>query len=217
MGENNPPDHRKDRDEIPVPDESILIIGEFRIDVSARKLMKGDARVMIQHKPLDVLIYLAENSSRLVTREELLEKFWPRAVNEEALTRCISTIRKNLGDIEDPPRYIETLWGQGYRCIKHVSIRSRNDQDSEQAPSPEQEITELYKTDYWLGRLFARVSRFRSSMILAVLLLILIGLTVDLRNEKDTEIDDIERIAVLPIKATDDEDWIASAMTDQLI
>lgn len=77
MGENNPPDHRKDRDEIPVPDESILIIGEFRIDVSARKLMKGDARVMIQHKPLDVLIYLAENSSRLITREELLEKFWP--------------------------------------------------------------------------------------------------------------------------------------------
>jgi DNA-binding winged helix-turn-helix (wHTH) protein/TolB-like protein/Flp pilus assembly protein TadD len=217
MDKKTPPDHQKDFAENPVPDVPILNVGEFRIDLSTRRLMKGNTRVRIQHRPLDVLIHLAQNSTRLVTRAELLEKFWPRAVNEEALTRCISTIRKNLDDIQDPPRYIETLWGQGYRCIAHVSTQLRNDRDSEKPAVTDQEQPGGLKAYFGLGKLSARFSRNQLSMALAAMLLVVIGLAVILRNVMDTTISNIDRIAVLPIKAPDDEDWVVAAMTDQLI
>ena len=98
----------------------MLQIGAFRIDRTNRRMMRGDTPVHIQQMPLDVLLYLAAHPSRLISREELLNQFWPRAVNDESLTRCISTIRKLLGDVREPPQYIETLWGRGYRLIAEV-------------------------------------------------------------------------------------------------
>ena len=124
MGVNRPPDYQHEDVGTPVSDEPILRIGEFRIDLPARVLTKNNLRIAIQHKPLDVLIYLAENNSRFVSREELLARFWPRAVNEEALTRCISTIRKDLGDVEDPPA-TSRLYGARATVASRVSLQWR--------------------------------------------------------------------------------------------
>lgn len=121
MGDLRPPERGETGAGIPAGSTALRLGTEFVVDRSARRLLRRETGIKIQHKPLDVLIYLAEHRSRLVTREELLQEFWPRKVNEEALTRCISTIRKVLDDSQDPPRYIETLWGQGYRFIEQVT------------------------------------------------------------------------------------------------
>ena len=100
---------------------SALEFGDFRIDLDQRVLSRGGARIKIQKKPLAVLIYLIEQAPRMVPREELLEKFWSRVVNEESLTRCVSTIRKLLDDSDDPPRFVETHRAEGYRFVASVS------------------------------------------------------------------------------------------------
>ena len=97
-----------------------LQFGEFRIDLQQRILFRGTERVRIQRKPLAVLIHLIQQAPRMVPREELLQEFWSRAVNEESLTRCISTIRTLLGDNKNPPRFLETHHAQGYRFIAEV-------------------------------------------------------------------------------------------------
>jgi Tol biopolymer transport system component len=57
----------------------------------------------------------------MVSRRELLEHFWDdHEVYEEALTRCISTIRKALDDHIGEPRFIHTQWAEGYRFIGDV-------------------------------------------------------------------------------------------------
>ena len=215
--EKQPPGHADNEPGPSSPADAIMHFGEFRIDRSTRQLMKGDARVRIQHKPLDVLIYLAENQSRLVTREELLDRFWPREVNEDSLTRCISTIRKLLGDVRDPPRYIETQWGEGYRFIirtapPSVAAHESLPEDADRQPAS----GETQDGSFRLG-LFRRFSKSPPAFVFVGLAILAIALVVGLQNVFNSPVGDIDRIAVLPITAPDEEDWSASALTDQLI
>ncbi len=198
----------------PAPDDLILRFGEFRIDPSTRRLSRNSKRIRIQSKPLDVLIYLVEHHERMVTREELLKAFWPRRVNEEALTRCVSTIRKTLDDYRDPPRYIETLWGQGYRMKEPVRTEKRaaalaGSQSDETAD--ERGIKEAASIS--AGSLGIR--NLLSWLALAVV--IIIGIWIVNREATNPPAPSIQRIAVLPIDAPDDEAWAADALTDHLI
>jgi DNA-binding winged helix-turn-helix (wHTH) protein/Flp pilus assembly protein TadD len=96
------------------------VIGNFEIEPAARRLLRRDGQVVaLAKRPFQVLLYLTENRERLVSREELLSRFWGgRDVYENALTRCLSTVRKALDDDRGAPaRYIETRWAQGYRFI----------------------------------------------------------------------------------------------------
>lgn len=181
-----------------------LRVGDFLVDLAARRLTRGGRRVRIQHKPLDVLIYLASHHTRMVTREELLREFWPRTVNEEVVTRCISTIRKLLGDIGDSPRYIETFWGQGYRLVAPVEWTESSAKD----PA----ITEANRP--------GRPGWKRRTPWLLALLLAVGSITVGLikwRAPAPPADSAVERIAVMPIAAPDHEPWIADALTDHLV
>jgi DNA-binding winged helix-turn-helix (wHTH) protein/tetratricopeptide (TPR) repeat protein/TolB-like protein len=203
MDDRNSSSHRPENRT--VPGSAILIIGDFRLDRSARRLTRNGEKVRIQQKPLDVLIYLAEHHQRMVTREELLDRFWPRAVNEEALTRCISTIRKHLEDMRDPPRYIETFWGQGYRLIEAVQ-EARSDPEPA-AARHDQEPPPGTSTRGW---------GIRVGLAALAMVAILAILQFVARDQQDSNGRGIDRIAVLPISVPGDEDWAASALTDQL-
>ncbi|MGH8252361.1 MAG: winged helix-turn-helix domain-containing protein [Steroidobacteraceae bacterium] len=96
-----------------------LVIGEFEIDVATRRLRRrGGEPLHLANRPFHVLLHLVANRDRLVPRAELLEQFWDgRDVYEDALTRCVSTVRKALEDQGPDARYIETRWAGGYRFI----------------------------------------------------------------------------------------------------
>lgn len=97
----------------------IILIGEFEIEPSTRRLRRrGGEIVHLANRPFHVLLHLVRHRDRLVTRRELIEHFWDgRDVYEDALTRCMSTVRKALDDQACPARYIETRWAEGYRFV----------------------------------------------------------------------------------------------------
>jgi DNA-binding winged helix-turn-helix (wHTH) protein/Flp pilus assembly protein TadD len=101
------------------PMSSRLQIGEFELQPATRRLFRGGGSpVHLANRPFQVLLHLVTHRGRLVSRAELLEKFWDgRDVYEGALTRCLSTVRKALGDQGSPPRFIETRWAEGYRYV----------------------------------------------------------------------------------------------------
>ncbi len=207
------------RDRPPVESGShqpLLQFGDFVLDRSTRRLTKRDRPVRIQQRPLDVLIYLAENRSRLVTRDELLERFWPPAVNEEALTRCISTLRKHLGDARDPPRYVETLWGQGYRFIEKTVEKPRDRSDSPRSSRDEAGQPRAHQTETRSSAEPWRASRTWRAVATMGLVVVLVTAYLTSRSRQESASLDIERIAVIPIAAPDDEEWAASALSDQL-
>lgn len=95
------------------------VIGDFSIEPATRRMRRGVGDVVhLANRPFHVLLHLVANRHRLVTRTELLEQFWDgRDVYEDALTRCMSTIRKALGEPGGPIQFLETRWAEGYRFI----------------------------------------------------------------------------------------------------
>src|SRR5437588_7454915 len=107
-----------------VPDEQIL--------------SRRGQQIHLQRKPFQVLTYLVEHVDRIVSRAELLDRFWNgKDVYDDTLRKCVGAIRKALDDQSEQPRFIETRWGVGYRYIGPVT---------EQIVRAETSITEIEKT-----------------------------------------------------------------------
>jgi DNA-binding winged helix-turn-helix (wHTH) protein len=94
----------------------------FLLDTSDRQLRLGDAPVELNARYLDALILLVREQGRLVSKDRFLEEVWQGVpVTDEALTQCIKTLRRQLGDSAAIPRFIETVPKHGYRFIAPVA------------------------------------------------------------------------------------------------
>lgn len=93
-------------------------LGAWWVDPASGELSRPGVQRRLPPQPMDLLAYLAANPGRLVTKEELLSAIWQGAAVEEiALPRCVSEIRKALGDDAKDPKYIETIPKRGYRLV----------------------------------------------------------------------------------------------------
>lgn len=92
---------------------------DFRVDPTALKVFQGDEALDAPPQAVEVLAYLIEHGERTVGRQELLDRFWPRAGTggDAALNTCIRRIRTLLADNADTPRYIQTRPRSGYRFV----------------------------------------------------------------------------------------------------
>ncbi len=64
-----------------------------------------------------LLLELARNAERVVSREELLERVWGYDYlgDSRLVDMAVKRLRENLGDDPRNPRYISTVRGAGYR------------------------------------------------------------------------------------------------------
>src|SRR5277367_6031413 len=102
--------------------------GQFVLDPGRRTLSRADSPVSLTPKAFDVLLYLAQNPNRLVTKEELLQAVWGDTFVEEGnLTQYISHLRKALGDNSEDTRSIVTIARKGYQFTARVTVAEAAD------------------------------------------------------------------------------------------
>lgn len=100
----------------------IYVFADYELDEQLYQLSQAGEPLELERKVFDVLAYLVQHHDRLVTKEELLEKLWPeQVVGEAALTRCITSARKALGDDGNRQEFIKTQYGRGYRFVAAVA------------------------------------------------------------------------------------------------
>ena len=93
----------------------------FELDPADRQLVRDGAPVELNSRYLDALALLVSERGRLVSKERFLDEVWRGVpVTDEALTQCIKTLRRQLGDEAARPRFIETVPKHGYRFIAPV-------------------------------------------------------------------------------------------------
>lgn len=81
-------------------------------------LTRDGAIINVTPKVFELLCYLAGNSGRLITREELMRTLWPESFVEESnLTVSVSMLRKAL---DDQSGLVQTVPKQGYRFLGEV-------------------------------------------------------------------------------------------------
>jgi DNA-binding response OmpR family regulator len=93
-----------------------LTIDDLAVDIGARTVEVAGTRVELRPKEFDLLVALARNAGRVVTREQLLEDVWDEHWfgPTKTLDIHIWSLRRKL-DPEGGPSHISTVRGVGYR------------------------------------------------------------------------------------------------------
>ncbi len=87
----------------------------FEIDEDAREVRAGGRALTLQPRVFDVLVYLARNRDRVVSKDELLDAVWPDVtVADGSLQRAVSLARHALEEA-GAENAIRTYSRQGYR------------------------------------------------------------------------------------------------------
>jgi DNA-binding winged helix-turn-helix (wHTH) protein len=94
----------------------------FALDEPNRQLLGADGPVELNGRYFDALALMVREQGRLVSKDRFLDEIWRGIpVTDEALTQCIKTLRRQLGDDASNPRFIETVPKHGYRFIAPVA------------------------------------------------------------------------------------------------
>lgn len=106
----------------------MIRFGSFQIDPRTWMLTKDSHPVDLSPRLVEILGFIVSRGGEIVTKEELLEKFWPDVnVTENTLTRAIADIRKAIGEEASAPRYLGTASRRGYRFISEAATVTTSD------------------------------------------------------------------------------------------
>lgn len=98
----------------------------FELDPADRRLLRDGEPQELNSRYLDALALLVREQGRLVSKDRFLDEVWRGVpVTDEALTQCIKTLRRQLGDDATRPRFIETVPKHGYRFIAPITGNAR--------------------------------------------------------------------------------------------
>jgi DNA-binding response OmpR family regulator len=97
--------------------EAPLTFGDLTIDPAGRLAHRGGAELALTIREFDLLLFLARHPGQAFTREELMDHVWQYAfyTDTSTVTVHIRRLRAKLEADPDAPRWIETVWGVGYR------------------------------------------------------------------------------------------------------
>lgn len=121
----------------PVPgDGAILVVGDVRIDLRYRRVMRPDGHSELPQRMFDLLrVFLAEPGV-LHTRDTLFERVWPGVVVEDSnLSQSVWMLRKALG--EPRKHWIRTVSKRGYVFEPPTPVRA------EPVPAPQADVAEV--------------------------------------------------------------------------
>lgn len=97
--------------------EPPIEVGPLRIEPASRRVTLDGKEVGLTMREFDLLAFLAAHPGRVYSRDQLMESVWGEPFFEDTstVTVHIRRLRAKLGDDPAEPRFIETVWGVGYR------------------------------------------------------------------------------------------------------
>lgn len=101
-------------------DSDNVFVNDLRIEKKSRRVFHRDNEISLANKEFDLLLFMAENANIVFSKAKLLDKVWgiDAYVDDSTVAVHVNRIREKIEDNPSKPRYIETLWGAGYRFNK---------------------------------------------------------------------------------------------------
>jgi DNA-binding response OmpR family regulator len=98
------------------PDERVRF-GDIEIDAAAREVRKRGNTLNLTAREFELLWFLASHPRRVFSRDQLMSRVWgyEPAFDSGTITVHVRRLREKIEDEPAHPRYLETVWGVGYR------------------------------------------------------------------------------------------------------
>jgi len=91
----------------------------LRIDPASRTVEVGSGEATLTAKEFDLLAFLAQSPGRVYSRDQLFENVWQDLpIGDSAtVTVHVRRVREKIEDDPSAPRWIQTVWGVGYKFV----------------------------------------------------------------------------------------------------
>jgi len=99
-------------------DEQIIKIKDLEIHPKKMKVIKKGTEITLTTKEFKILTMLAEKPGVVFSREQIMNKTYTEydeVVFDRTIDAYIKNIRKKLNDNPKHPKYIESVYGAGYK------------------------------------------------------------------------------------------------------
>jgi DNA-binding response OmpR family regulator len=94
-----------------------IVFDGLRIDSAARRVFVAGEEVQLTQREFDLLLFLARHPGQVFSRNQLMDAVWQYSFYSDTSTVTVH-IRRLRAKVEadaTEPRYIQTVWGVGYR------------------------------------------------------------------------------------------------------
>jgi len=100
-----------------ISEEEIITVKDLSINTTTKQVTLNNQEVELTKKEYNILLLLAKNRGRVYSKEEIYSNIWDQEAlgYYETVSVHIRRIREKLESDTQKPKYIETLWGLGYK------------------------------------------------------------------------------------------------------
>jgi two-component system OmpR family response regulator len=98
-------------------DSGFLEAGDIKVDLKKHEVFRGGARVELNPKEFELLVFLLNNRGQVFSREQILRRVWGYEYigSDRTADVHIRWMRRKLETDPDNPQYLLTVRGYGYK------------------------------------------------------------------------------------------------------
>jgi DNA-binding response OmpR family regulator len=96
-----------------------LAFEDLELDASTREVRKSGEELKLTAKEFDLLWFLASHPRKVFSRDQLMSRVWgyEAALDTGTVTVHMRRLREKIEDKPSHPRFLQTVWGVGYRFV----------------------------------------------------------------------------------------------------
>ena len=96
-----------------------LLFDDLTLDARTREVTKRGRELKLTAKEFDLLWFLARHPRQVFSRDQLMDRVWgySAALDTGTVTVHVRRVREKIEDDPAHPRFLQTVWGVGYRFV----------------------------------------------------------------------------------------------------
>jgi DNA-binding response OmpR family regulator len=100
-----------------LPAAERITFEDLEVVPATREVLKAGRPLQLTAKEFDLLQFLASHPRHVFSRDQLMTRVWGHstALDTGTVTVHIRRLREKIEDAPSHPRYLQTVWGVGYR------------------------------------------------------------------------------------------------------
>jgi DNA-binding response OmpR family regulator len=100
-----------------IPRAERLSLDGLDIDARTREVTRNSELLKLTAKEFDLLWFMANHARQVFSRDQLMDRVWgyEAALDTGTVTVHIRRLREKIEDEPSRPRFLQTVWGVGYR------------------------------------------------------------------------------------------------------
>jgi DNA-binding response OmpR family regulator len=100
-----------------LPRAELLSFDNLAVDARTREVTRGGEPLRLTAKEFDLLWFMANHPRQVFSRDQLMDRVWgyEAALDTGTVTVHIRRLREKIEDDPSRPRFLQTVWGVGYR------------------------------------------------------------------------------------------------------